>query len=99
MIDLKKNGWTKRELTQDLANFYYNDHLITESIDKLWQNQMSNKSKDELEVYLDKLYKQLSNYNDKNNEIKSRKFYNLLDKINYLEDILGTKPKIGRVLK
>lgn len=26
-----KDDWTKRELTQDLANFYFNGHLITES--------------------------------------------------------------------
>ena len=25
--EFKKSGWTKRELTQDLANFYYNGHL------------------------------------------------------------------------
>ena len=158
----KDEGWTKRELTQDLSNFYNNHHLnekesnkdsrikygpykdamgmwtidladgyitdsgdsfiqektkkeclrmldtvvneinesiknLSESIDKLWISQMSKKSDEELSKYLDKLYKRLSEYNDK--EIKSTGFYQLLDKINYLEDILGIKPKLGRVLK
>ena len=92
----KDEGWTKRELTQDLANFYHKGHL-NESIDKLWISQMSKKSDEELSNYLDKLYKKLAEYNDK--EIKSTGFYQLLDKINYLEDILGIKPKLGRVLK
>jgi len=30
----KHEGWTKRELTQDLANFYHNGHLNEESISK-----------------------------------------------------------------
>lgn len=158
----KDEGWTKRELTQDLSNFYNNKHLnektsnkdprikygpykdamgmwtidladgyitdsgdsfiqektkreclrmldtvvneinesiknLSESIDKLWISQMSKKSDEELSKYLDKLYKRLAEYNDK--EIKSTGFYQLLDKINYLEDILGIKPKLGRVLK
>ena len=74
-------------------------NIINESVDKLWYNQMSNKSEEELKKYLDKLYKRLANYNDKNKEIKSREFYDLLDKINYIEDIVGKKPKLGRVLK
>ena len=144
--DFKKSGWTKRELTQDLADFYYNGHLnedyvlrglqngksydlaydksksklekfrdevvgnkvdttwiedvkLDEAVDKLWQSQIDNKSKEELEIYIDKLYKQLSRFNDTNNEVRSRGFYDLLDKINYIENILETKPKIGRVLK
>lgn len=72
---------------------------INESNNKLWQNQISNKSEEELKKYLDKLYKRLANYNDKNKEIKSNEFYNLLDKINYIEDIIGNKPKLGRELR
>ncbi len=160
----KDEGWTKRELTQDLSNFYNNHHLnekesnkdprikygpykdamgmwtidladgyitdsgdsfiqektkreclrmldtvvneinesiknLSESVNNLWYTQVSNKSEDELKVYLNKLYVRMSKYNDTNNEIKSKDFYDLLEKINYLEDLLGVKPKLGRELK
>ena len=72
---------------------------INESKEDLWKSQMSNKSNDELKAYLNKLYKRLLKYNQSNTEIKSDEFYNLLDKIDYLEDLTGNKPKIGRRLR
>ena len=145
--NFKKDGWTKRELTQNLANFYYNGNLnesyvlkgaqngkgfdiaynsdkeklekfkdemsnshpnidmwieenkLDESISNVWYNQIYSKSDDELEAYLNILYSRLSKYNDTNTDIKSKEFYDLLEKINYLEDILNIKPKLGRELK
>lgn len=91
-----KNSWTKRELVKDLADFYYNGHLITESVDRLWKSQIDKKDKYQLETYIDKLYKQLRDYEE--TDIKSSKYYDLLNKIEYIESKLGNKPKIGREL-
>ena len=43
--DFKEQGWTKRELTQDLAQFFYNGHLITENKEDLISqiNEITNK--------------------------------------------------------
>lgn len=92
------NSWNKRELVQDLANFYHNGHL-KESIDKLWQSQINQKSPEQLQTYLEKLYIKLYNEDKNKSKIKSNDFYNLLDKINYIEDKLNIKPKLGRELK
>ena len=95
--DFKNQGWSKYELTQNLADFYYNGHLNEDSYD-LWTNQINQKSEPELQEYLDKLYKQLGTYNNSDSNLKSRKFDDLLNKINYVENKLGIKPKIGRIL-
>ena len=95
--DFKNRGWSKYELTQYLADFYYNGHLNEDSYD-LWTNQINQKSEPELQEYLDKLYKQLGTYNNSDSNLKSRKFDDLLNKINYVENKLGIKPKIGRIL-
>ena len=95
--DFKNQGWTKDELTQDLANFYYNGNL-TEDAKDLWKSQINQKSEKELQEYLSRLYKQLKQYNQKDSELKSRKFDELLNKINYIEDKIGVKTKIGRIL-
>lgn len=150
--DFKKEGWTKRELTQDLANFYFQGHLtenntevinygpykaadgtwvidlkpgyitqygtnyiqcktrkecldelnyvskeeLNESVDNLWKSQIDNKDREDLENYIIRLYRQLENYEEV--DIKSNKYYELLDKIEYIEAKLGNKPKIGREL-
>lgn len=96
--DFKKSGWTKKDLTKDLIKYYNNGHL-NESINDLWISQISKKSNEELKSYLDKLYKQLIQYNSKNSDIKSDDFYDLLNKIDYIENLTGSKPKIGRVLR
>lgn len=78
-----------------------NKSLVEKDINKpddLWKRQMDNKSHDELKIYLDKLYKKLNDYNNNNIDIKTDAGYKLLNKINYIEDILGIKPKIGREL-
>ena len=95
--DFKNQGWTKYELTQDLANFYYNGNLNEDAKD-LWKSQINQKSEKELQEYLSRLYKQLKQYNQKDSELKSRKFDELLNKINYIEDKIGVKTKIGRIL-
>lgn len=95
--DFKNQGWTKDELTQDLANFYYNGNL-TEDAKDLWKSQINQKSEKELQEYLSRLYKQLKQYNQKDLELKSKKFDELLNKINYIEDKIGVKTKIGRIL-
>lgn len=97
--DLQKkynNSWTKNELVHDLEQFYVNGHLITESIDSLWKSQIDSKEETDLTNYLERLYKQLQNYN--NNDIKSNKYYELLDKIEYIESKTGSKPNLGRIL-
>ena len=95
------NAWTKDELVQDLARFYINGHLITESSNRLdlWKRQIDNKDNSELKSYLNKLYRDLSRFNTDNSDIKSTAFYDLLDKINYIEDKIGIRPKLGRVLR
>lgn len=95
--DFKNQGWTKDELTQDLANFYYNGNLNEDAKD-LWKSQINQKSEKELQEYLSRLYKQLKQYNQKDSGLKSRKFDELLNKINYIEDKIGVKTKIGRIL-
>lgn len=74
-------------------------NILNESKDDLWKSQMSNKSDDELKAYLNKLYKRLLHYNETNSNIKSDDFYDLLNKIDYLEDITKVKPKLGRRLR
>lgn len=93
-----KNSWTKRELVQDLANFYYNGNLLTED-DKsknaleLWKSQMNKKDTQQLINYLfNKLYKEL----DK--DLTYDQYNILLQKINYIENNLGISSKRGRKL-
>ena len=74
-------------------------NILNESKEDLWKSQMSKKSKEELESYLNKLYKKLLHYNETNTDIKSDDFYDLLNKIDYLEDITKIKPKLGRRLR
>lgn len=65
----------------------------------LWKSQIDQKTDEqELIRYLKKLYKQLANHNTNNNNVKSGDFYDILEKINYIENKTGTKPKIGRIL-
>ena len=91
------NSWNKRELVQDLANFYYSGHL-NEDVDLLWKSQIDHKSPEQLQDYLQKLYVKI--YNDSNNDtnVKSSDFYKLLDKIDYIENKLNVRNKIGREL-
>ena len=95
--NFKEEGWTKRELTQDLSNFYYNDNLNEDSFE-LWKSQIDKKEELELRAYLDKLLKALQEYNDYDTDIKSDNYYNLLKKLDYVENRLGTKANLGRVL-
>lgn len=73
-----------------------NNISLTESEESLWKSQMEQKDKHQLEVYLDKLYRQLRDYNS--DEIKSNDYYKLLSKIEYIESKIGHKPKLGREL-
>lgn len=91
------NSWSKDELVQDLANFYYHGHL-NESIDELWKSQISQKDDKQLQEYLNKLYRQLANYNKDNSDIKSTGFSDILNKIDFIENKLGVRPHIGRQL-
>ena len=96
------NSWTKPELVQDLADFVYKGNLIEskKSDDTLWKSQIDRKDNLELQDYLNRLYKKLSTYNttQKSNEVRSSGFYDLMNKITYVEDKLGIRPKIGRIL-
>ena len=96
------NSWTKPELVQDLADFVYKGNLIEskKSDDTLWKSQIDRKDNLELQDYLNRLYKKLSTYNttQKSNEVRSSGFYDLINKITYVEDKLGIRPKIGRIL-
>ena len=92
------NSWTKRELVDDLVDFYNHGNLLTEALDDKWKLQMDNKTHDELLQYLQGLYQKLSRFNDNDTKIKSQGFYELLDKINYVENKTGRKPKLGREL-
>ena len=93
-----KNSWTKRELVQDLANFYYNGNLLTEddkskNVLELWKSQMNKKDTQQLIDYLfNKLYKEL----DK--DLTYDQYNILLQKINYIENNLGISSKRGRKL-
>ena len=95
------NAWTKDELIQDLAKYNIENFNESESNKRLdlWKRQMDNKDNSELKSYLNKLYRDLSRFNNDNSDIKSTAFYDLLDKINYIEDKIGTRPKLGRVLR
>lgn len=94
-----KNSWTKPELVQDLANFYYKGHLMEKVDDKsknaleLWKSQMNKKDTQQLTDYLfNKLYKEL----DK--DLTYDQYNILLQKINYIENNLGISSKRGRKL-
>lgn len=94
--DFKKSGWTKQELVKDLERYYTFGHLNEDAFD-LWKSQMDNLSSELLNRNLDKLYNAVLNYKD--NEVKSNKMFNLLKKINYLENKLGIPhKKLGRIL-
>lgn len=100
-----KNSWTKRELVQDLADFCYNGHLNeSEAEDRkkrfnLWKSQIDKKSVEELQLYLDKLVDKVKNFKDDYDvNLKSPKYYELIDKLDYVEALLGVKVKIGRTL-
>lgn len=98
--DQFKNDWTKDELVHDLANFYYNDHLINESKEfDLWKSQIDNKNNEELGLYLEKLYDKYRRFDDsKDSNIPPKKYQELMKKINYIENKLGHTRKIGRTL-
>lgn len=100
--DFKKSGWKKPELRKDLATFIYKGNLTEskKSNNILWKTQVDKKNNLELQDYLNKLYKRLNNFNDtpKSNELRSTEFYDLLNKITYIEDKLGIRPKLGRII-
>lgn len=103
--DFKKEGWTKRELTQDLAQFYYNGHLLIEKEHRLssyqaWQQQIDNMSEEQLKNYISKLYIQYRKFDDKTDtNIPPDKYKDLLRKISYIEKKLGYEQyRIGRKL-
>lgn len=88
---------TRKEAISELDLVSKNEELNEDSFDN-WQYQIDLKFQDELEDYLKKLYNKLHNYNEHNIELKSKDFYELLKKIDYIENKLGIKPKIGREL-
>lgn len=174
--DFKKSGWTKRELTQDLSEFYYKGHLnedkeqislsqakqyirrnrykydlddafesavyqyylnndeilslmkyvikldpscessikhkikrmnvegyinvnLNEDAFELWKNQVTKNDYESRLNLLRKLYKEREEYNENTSDIKSTKYFDLIDKIDFLEASLGLQGKIGRELK
>ena len=105
--DFKKEGWTKRELTQNLADFCYQGHFhgkqrLKEASKELenWQQQIDNMSEEQLKNYIQKLYKQYEKFDDsKDTNIPPDKYKELLRKIDYLEKKLGyAQRRIGRTL-
>lgn len=100
------NSRTKKELVDDLFNFYVNGHLITETnkVNKtsfdLWKSQMDNKSIEELNNVLNHLYDKILQYSKNDTkDIKSNKMFDLTKKIDFLEKKLGVSKKLGRELK
>ena len=93
--------WEKtiKEIIEVLERIYNDQRELNEDAFDNWKYQIDLKFQDELEDYLNKLYNKLNNYNKNNLELKSNEFYDLLNKINYIENKLGIKPKIGRELK
>ena len=61
---------------------------LNESAFDLWKSQIDSKSKEDLEKYLNKLYVRLSNSSEKS---APTEFYDLLRKIEYVENKTGTK--------
>lgn len=95
--DFKKEGWTKRELTQNLADFCYQGHFhgkqylreVSKELEN-WRQQIDNMSKEQLKNYIQKLYKQYENFDSsKDTSIPPNKYKELLRKIDYLEKKLG----------
>ena len=99
----KENGYTalmsdvqsKINNLEDLLK-EANNISLTENAKDLWKSQIDSKDETDLANYLVRLYKQLQNYNS--NDIKSNKYYELLDKIEYIESKTGSKPNLGRIL-
>lgn len=95
--DFKKEGWTKRELTQNLADFCYQGHFnekqhLKEASKEFenWRQQIDNMSKEQLKNYISKLYKQYEKFDDtKDTNIPPDKYKDLLRKISYVEKKLG----------
>ena len=95
--DFKDEGWTKLELVQDLADFYHNGHLNeADKSFELWKSQIDKKEEFDLRSYLNRLLKDLQNYDS--TELKSNKYDELLKKIDYVESRLGIKVDLGRIL-
>lgn len=103
----KEEGWTKKELVKDLADFCYKGHLnkkepLTEISKEFenWQQQIDNMSRDKLKTYLYKLYKQYQNFDDRTDtNIPPDKYQELLKKIDYIENKLDYEQyKVGRKL-
>lgn len=66
---------------------------------ELWQQQINNMSNDQLNSYLDKLYKQYNNFDDdKDLNIPPKEYQELMSKIQYVENKLGRTTKFGRIL-
>ena len=93
--------WEKtiKEIIEVLERIYNDQRELNEDAFDNWKYQIDLKFQDELEDYLNKLYNKLNNYNKNNLELKSNEFYDLSNKINYIENKLGIKPKIGSELK
>ena len=95
--DFKKEGWTKRELTQNLADFCYQGHFngkqhLKETSKEFenWRQQIDNMSEEQLKNYISKLYKQYERFDDsKDTNIPPDKYKELLRKIDYIEKKLG----------
>lgn len=106
--DLQKkynNSWNKRELVQDLVQFYEFGNLLTEKEHKLssyenWRQQIDNMSEEQLKNYISKLYKQYERFDDKTDtNIPPDRYVDLLKKITYIEKKLGYEQKrYGRKL-
>ena len=81
-------------IAQNIINNINNN--LNEDSFELWKSQIDKKEELELRAYLDKLLKALQEYND--TDIKSDNYDKLLKKIDYVENRIGTKAKIGRIL-
>lgn len=97
--DFKKEGWTKRELTQNLADFCYNGHfngkqVLRESSKdfELWKKQIASKSRTELINYYNTLISKTRNP-DKYN------YLDIINKINYIEDTYNISTSFKHNLK
>ena len=63
---------------------------------ELWKSQIDKKEEFDLRSYLNRLLKDLQNYDS--TELKSNKYDELLKKIDYVESRLGIKVDLGRIL-
>lgn len=102
--DFKKEGWTKRELVQNLADFCYKGHfngkqVLREETNsfKLWKNQIDSKSFEEIKDYYNRLINKMDRYNKA--DFKQKDYLDLVKKLEYIENKYNIKNKIGLDLK